>query len=60
MAAAIAREQRVREIDQILEPERLEAQFRAELVQLACDGVVQAVVACDDCDRRVVLLLVGP
>jgi hypothetical protein len=57
--APIGGEQRMREIDQILEPERLEAQFRAELVQFTCDAVVEVVVARHNRDRRVVILLLG-
>ena len=59
MAASIGGKQRVREIDQILEPERLEAQFRAELVQFPCDAVVEVVVARYNRDRRVVVLLLS-
>ena len=48
------------ESDQIFEPERLELQLGAKLAQLGRDLIVEEVVAGDDGDRRVALLVARP
>ena len=44
--------------DQIFEPERLEIDFRAELVDLVDDGVLEALVTGDHHDRRIAAICV--
>src|SRR5207244_10706047 len=50
-------EERAGESNQILEPQRLEAQLGAELAKLVRDAVVEEIVAGDDGNRCVSLML---
>src|SRR5436190_550106 len=50
-------EERTGEPDQVLEPQRLEAQLGAELAKLVRDAIVEEIVAGDDGDRCVPLML---
>src|SRR2546425_8840436 len=50
-------EERAGETDEILEPERLEPQLGAELAKLVRHAVVEEIIAGDDRNRRVALLV---
>jgi hypothetical protein len=53
-------EQVSREADQILEPQRLEPQFGAQLSKLRRNGIVEEIVARDDGDGYKPLFVVSP
>jgi hypothetical protein len=51
-------EEIAREADEVFEPERLEPQLRAKLLQLVRHGLIEEVVTSDDSDRSFPLMIV--
>src|SRR5689334_20684976 len=58
-AVSVHLEERTRKAHEVLEPHRLEAQFGAQLAELVRHRVVEKIVAGDDGDRGVALLVMG-